>query len=89
MIEEYLPDRTILKLSFVRNELKKVTEKTERQKEFILNRMQPDMEYKVTEVAQWLDVGRTRARTLLKMLIIDGKILETGTTKMKRYQIIK
>lgn len=27
VIEEYLPDRTILKLSFVRNELKKVTEK--------------------------------------------------------------
>ncbi len=94
VIEEYLPDRTILKLSFVRNELKngdrkKVTEKTQRQKEFILSRMQPDMEYKVTEVAQWLDVGRTRARTLLKMLIIDGKILETGTTKMKRYQRIK
>lgn len=89
VMEEYLPDRTILKLSFVRNELKKVTEKTERQKEFILSRMQPDMEYKVTEVAQWLEVGRTRARTLLKMLIIDGKILETGTTKMKRYQMIK
>lgn len=72
-----------------KSDRKKVTEKTQRQKEFILSRMQPDMEYKVTEVAQWLDVGRTRARTLLKMLIIDGKILETGTTKMKRYQRIK
>lgn len=87
VIEEYSPDRTILKLSFIRNELKKVTEKTQKQKELILSKMQPDMEYKVAEVAEWLVIGRTR--TLLKMLVADGKILETGTTKMKRYQMVK
>ncbi len=107
VIEEYSPDRTILKLSFIRNELKKVTEKsdrkkvteksdrkkvtekTQKQKELILSKMQPDMEYKVAEVAEWLVIGRTRTRTLLKMLVADGKILETGTTKMKRYQMVK
>lgn len=33
----------------------------------------------------WLNVGRTRVRTLLKLLVADGKISETGATKMKRY----
>ena len=65
-----------------------MTEKTQRQKEFILSRMQPNIKYKVEEVAVWLDVGRTRSRNLLKLLVDDGKIIETGTTKMKRYQII-
>ena len=40
-------------------------------------------------MAEWLVIGRTRTRTLLKMLVADGKILETGTTKMKRYQMVK
>ncbi len=103
VIEEYAPDRTILKLSFVnanvkrvteksdrkkvteKSDRKKVTEKTEKQMEYILARMQLGVEYKVEEAAQWLNVGRTRARTLLKMLVADGKISETGATKMKRY----
>ena len=94
VIEEYAPDRTILKLSFVnanvkrvteKSDRKKVTEKTEKQMEYILARMQLGVEYRVEEAAQWLNVGRTRARTLLKMLVADGKISETGATKMKRY----
>ena len=103
VIEEYAPDRTILKLSFVnaetkkvteksdrkkvteKSDRKKVTEKTETQKAQILSRMQPYVEYKVEEAAGWLNVGRTRARTLLKLLVADGKISETGATKMKRY----
>ena len=106
VIEEYSPDRTILKLSFIgvkskkvaeksdrkkvteKSDRKKVTEKTKIQKQVILGRMQPNIKYKVEEVAVWLDVGRTRARTLLKLLVDDGKIIETGTTKMKRYQIM-
>ena len=62
-----------------------MTEKTEKQMEYILARMQLGVEYRVEEAAQWLNVGRTRARTLLKMLVADGKISETGATKMKRY----
>lgn len=97
VIEEYSPDRTILKLSFIgvkskkvteKSDRKKVTEKTKMQKQVILSRMQPNIKYKVEEVAVWLDVGRTRTRNLLKLLVDDGKITETGTTKMKRYQII-
>ncbi len=103
--EEYLPDRTILKLSFIgsvpekgmkksdrkkvteKSDRKKVTEKTLSQKEIILNMMEPDKKYKVEEVAVRLHVGRTRARSLLKLLVEDGKVAETGTTKLKRYQI--
>ena len=48
--------------------------------ELILSQMQPNVEYKVEEAAGWLNVGRTRARTLLKMLVIDGKISEKGAT---------
>ena len=51
--------------------------------------MQPDVEYKVEGTAEWLGVGRTRARTLLKMLVADWKISETGATKMKRYCVTK
>lgn len=94
--EEYSPDRTILKLPFIdaerkkvteKSDRKKVTEKTRKQKELILNKMQPDLEYKVEDAAQWLEVGRTRARNLLKMLVDDGEIMETGATKMRRYKL--
>ena len=107
VIEEYSPDRTILKLSFIsvksrkvmeksdrkkvteKSDRKKVTEKTQMQKQVILRKMQPNIKYKVEEVAVWLNVGRTRTRNLLKLLVDDGKITETGSTKMKRYQIIE
>lgn len=108
VIEEYAPDRTILRLSFLtetkekkvakksdrkkvteKSDRKKVTEKTKIQLLAILNKMQPEKEYKVEEVADWLEVGRTRARTLLKMLVDNGEILETGITKMKRYRLRK
>ena len=72
-----------------KSDRKKVTEKTLIQKKMILSRMQPDSEYKIEEVADWLKVGRTRTRILLKMLVEEGKILETGITKMKRYKAKK
>lgn len=72
-----------------KSDRKKVTEKSERQMELILNQMQPDTEYKAEEVSRWLDVGRTRTITLLKTLVADGMILETGATKTKRYRVAK
>lgn len=95
VIEEYSPDRTILKLSFIdemskkvteKSDRKKVTEKTKSQMTTIIEKMQPDTEYKVEEVSEWLNVGRSRTRTLLKTLVLEGTILETGVTKMKRYK---
>lgn len=104
VIEEYAPDRTILKLSFAKKGLtmrydntevteksdrKKVTDKTKKQLQLILDKMQPEEEYKVDEISEWLNIGRTRARTLLKILVMNDKILETGITKSKRYSIKK
>ena len=43
---------------------------------------------RVEKVTVWLDVGRTRARNLLKLLVEDGRVAETGTTKKKRYYIL-
>lgn len=66
-----------------------MTEKTEKQRELILSLMQQDIEYKVEDVAEWLNVGWTRARILLKMLVADGKLSETGVMKIKRYYVTK
>lgn len=65
-----------------------MTEKTKRQLELIVSNMRANQKYKVDEVAGWLGVGRTRARTLLKLLVVSGEIAETGSTKMKRYRMI-
>ena len=65
-----------------KSDRKKVTEKTQMQKEIILSKMQPNMKYKVEEVADWLGIGRTRTRNLLKLLVDDNKVTETGMTKM-------
>lgn len=54
-----------------------------------MSRMRPTVEYKVEEVAEWLEAGRTRAGRLLKILVAEGRISETGAAKMKRYQIVK
>ncbi|MCM1542377.1 MAG: putative DNA binding domain-containing protein [Blautia sp.] len=70
-----------------KSDRKEVTEKTRKQTEFILSRMYPNVEYKVEEVAEWLEVGRTRTRTLLKILVAEGRVSETGATKMRRYRI--
>lgn len=41
------------------------------------------MKYKVEEVAVWLGIGRTRTRSLLKLLVNDGKVAETGMKKRR------
>lgn len=59
------------KKTAIKNDRKNVSEKTVKQMEQILSRMQLNVEYKVEEVAEWLNVGRARARTLLKMTEIE------------------
>ena len=104
VIEEYGPDRTILKLSFVKSADKKVliksadkkvliksadkktvTKKTEQQLEDILGKMDFNKEYKTSEIAKFIDVKETRARTLLKELVKQGKIKAIGKNKGRRY----
>ena len=102
VIEEYGPDRTILKLSFVKKvaikngdkkvaiksgDKKKVTKKTERQMETVLEYMLPDKEYKTSEIAEVIGVKESRARVLVNELVKRNKIKAIGKNKGRRYKI--
>ena len=101
VIEEYGPDRTILKLSFVKkvaikngdkkaaiknNGIKKVTKKTEQQLENILKYMDPKLEYKTSELAKVLGVKESRARFLINELVKSGRIEAVGNNKGRKYR---
>ena len=105
VIEEYCPDRTILKLSFVKNmdekaliksadkkaliksaDKKKLTNKTRQQLEKIIEWMEPDREYRIAEIAEFLGVKETRTRELVRELIRLKKIEATGENKGRRYR---
>lgn len=78
VIEEYGPDRTILKLSFVKNTDKKaliknadkkgLTSKTRQQLEKIIEWMELDREYRIAEIAEFLGIKETRTRELVREL---------------------
>ena len=103
--EEYGPDRTILKLSFVKSTDKKVliksadkkaliksadkkkyTNKTRQQLEKITEWMEPDREYRIAEIAEFLGIKETRARELMRELIQLEKINAIGKNKSRRYK---
>lgn len=87
VIEEYGPDRTILKLSFVKSaDKKKLTNKTRQQLEKIIEFMEPDREYRIAEIAESLGVKETRARELMRELIRLQKIDAMGKNKGRRYR---
>ena len=109
VLEEYGPDRTILKLSFVKSEDKKAliksadkktliksvdkdkkefTHKTRQQLKIIAETMEPDREYRIAEIAEFLGIKETRARELVRELIRLGIIEATGKNKGRRYRKI-
>ena len=102
VIEEYGPDRTILKLLFVKKtaikngdkkaaikngDKKKVTKKTEMQLERILEYMTLDQEYKTSELAEVIGVKESRARALVNELVKSGRINAEGKNKGRRYRL--
>lgn len=96
VIEEYGPDRTVLKLLFAKNTDKKAliksadkkepTNKTRQQLEKIIECMEPDREYRIGEMTEFLGVKETRARELIRELIRLDKIEATGKNKGCRYR---
>lgn len=101
VIEEYGPDRTILKLSFIKKvaiksgdkkvaiksgDNRKRTKKTEQQLKRILDYMLSDREYKTNEIAGIVGVKESRARVLLAELVSAGEIEATGKNKGRRYK---
>ena len=93
VIEEYCPDRTILKLSFVKKaaikngDKKQVTKKTEIQLEYILEYMTPDREYKTSEIAAEIGLKKSRARELVNELVKSGRIEAVGKNRGRRYRL--
>lgn len=102
VIEEYDPDRTILRLSLVKNvvikngdkkmaikdgDKKKVTKKTDQQLKQILEYMTPNQEYKTSEMAEILGVKESRARVLVNELVKTGRIDAVGKNKGRRYRL--
>lgn len=101
--EEYGSDRTILKLSFIKEaaiksgdkkvaiksgDKKKPTSKTEQQIKTILDYMDPGKEYKTSELAIVLGVKESRARLLINGLVEDGKIRAIGKNRGRKYTIL-
>lgn len=83
MIEErFDPDRTVLTLSF----MKKATKKRQEQYAKILSFMQSSVWYKASDLMIVLGVKETRTKELLRALISEGKIIDDGATKGKRYK---
>ena len=100
-IEEKMnPDRTILTLSFLKKVPeksarkkvrekkceKKITPKTLKQYQLILSYMEEDTWYKATDFIEVLNIKERRVQILLKALVEDGKLIDNGVTKGKRYK---
>ena len=65
---------------------KKLTNKTRQHLEKIIEWMEPDREYRIAEIAEFLGVKETRARELVRELIRLKKIEATGENKGRRYR---
>ena len=67
---------------------KKLTNKTRQQLEKITECMEPDKEYRIAEIAEFLGVKETRTRELVRELIQLKKIEALGKNKGRRYRKI-
>ena len=102
IVEEYAPDRTILKLSFIKKaaiksgdkkvaiksgDIKKATKRTEQQLENTLEYMIPNQEYKTSEIAEVIGVKESRARVLINELVKSGRLEVEGKNKGRKYKL--
>ena len=65
---------------------KKLTNKTRQQLEKLTEWMEPDREYGIAEIAEFLGVKETRTRELVRVLIQLKKIEATGKNKGRKYR---
>lgn len=94
--EQYAPDRTILKLSFLEkvaikngdndiNGDKKIGVKTKQQLARILSFMEIGKSYKTSDISDALGVKHSRTRKLLSILVSDNKIVAQGGNRNRHY----
>ena len=60
--------------------------KTLKQYQLILSYMEEDTWYKATDFIEVLNIKERRVQILLKALVEDGKLIDNGVTKGKRYK---
>lgn len=65
---------------------KKITSKTLAQMNAILANMVPGEWYRSSDLMGILDLKETRTKDLLRLMVKQGKIVDDGATKGKRYQ---
>lgn len=95
VIEEYSPDRTILKLAFVKDITDKksaikigdkksaITEERLRQ---IMESMEVGIEYRADEISEIVGLKASRMRQLLNMLVEEDKVEVSGKNRNRRYR---
>lgn len=89
VLEEFGPDRTILKLSFIKSgDKKEKAQKKAQQLETIIQYMKPGEEYKTREIAELLKVKDSRARALMAELVQEEKIKAEGENRGRRYVLV-
>ena len=89
VLEEFGPDRTILKLSFIKSgDKKRKSAKESQQLESIIQYMKPGEEYKTREIAELLKVKDSRARALMAELVQEEKIKAEGENRGRRYVLV-
>ena len=82
IIRQPLIKKTLIKSA----DKKKLTKKTRQQLEEIVEWREPDREYRVVEIADFLGIKETRARELIRELIRLEKVSAMGKNKGRRYR---
>ena len=99
--EQFDPDRTILTMQFLKETAskkvrekecekksarKRVRENTLKQYEMILSMMSPEEWYQATDFMDVLQIKERRIQVLLKELLQDGKIVDNGKIRGRKYK---
>lgn len=85
--EQFDSDRTILTMQFLKKTVrKKARENTLKQYEMILSIMSPEEWYQATDFMDVLQIKERRIQVLLKELLQNGKIIDNGKIKGRKYK---
>lgn len=88
--EQFNPDRTILKLSFIEKQAEKTnrngqTSKTIENKRQIINYLATEGTSRAADIAEHIKLSLARTRVLLSELTNDGKMQTEGSGRTRRY----
>lgn len=88
--EQFNPDRTILKLSFIEKQAEKTnrngqTSKTIENKRQIMNYLATEGTSRAADIAEHIKLSLERTRVLLSELTNDGKMQTEGSGRTRRY----